>query len=77
MTHTEIIFTGPTCRCVRTSATTYLVRAHDGRELGRLVWHTRWRKYSFTPAPGTCFDSTALTTIGVWMRRLSRDHPQP
>jgi hypothetical protein len=74
-TFPDVVYVGHTCACVRAGSMVparFEVLTRDGRLVGQIRWHQRWRVYSFVPEPGTAWDSGTLSEIGVWIRRLNR-----
>lgn len=39
-------------------------------ELGRIKWHSKWRRYCLFPNDGTIWDSTCLTTVTKFIKDL-------
>ena len=72
---TTLRYRGQACLCVQQGPSSFQIVALEGRVLGRLCWHPRWHRYSFVPEPGTAWNSTSLTEIALWLRRLSREGP--
>jgi len=45
-------------------------------ELGRISWFSNWRRYTFSPRPGTTFDSECQLEIGEMLGRFTEEHNQ-
>lgn len=45
--------------------------------LGMISWYSPWRKYVFSPAPGTVFEEDCLRTIAEFVEAQTRQHKQP
>lgn len=43
------------------------------RVLGKVAWHSPWRRYTFQPMPQTVFDAECLTTITTFLRIQTDD----
>jgi len=41
---------------------------HDGVSLGTIEWFSRWRKYSFFPAPETVYEEVCLREISRFIQ---------
>lgn len=51
------------------------VKTSDGHFLlGQVRWFSRWRKYSFMPAPDTVFEERCLTDIAEWCQAWTAEH---
>jgi hypothetical protein len=49
------------------------VRAKVGGFLGQVRWFSRWRKYSFFPAPGCVFEGTCMREISQFIEDRTTD----
>ena len=45
-----------------------------GIHLGRVVWHTPWRKYCFFPAGKTLFDEGCLGILATFVEWETKKH---
>ncbi len=50
------------------------VMAKAGGFLGQVRWFSRWRKYSFFPAPDCVFEETCLGDIADFIKWATRSH---
>lgn len=42
-------------------------------ELGLVSWHGAWRRYAFSPAPGTLYEAVCLRDIANFCDRLTQE----
>ena len=75
----ERIFVGSFCQCVRqplgpgqTHPAYALVSHVDQEIIGKLTWEGGTRRYVLETKPKSRWNSTALSEVALWMRKLSR-----
>lgn len=44
-----------------------------GIPLGEIRWYSHWRKYTFSPNPGTVFDNTCLIEIAAHCEAIQKN----
>ena len=44
-------------------------------ELGKIMWHHRWKKHVFEPYMDTYFDNKCLTQISEFLIELDKKYP--
>jgi hypothetical protein len=75
----DLVYAGSFCHCVRqplvpgqTHQAYALVSHVDQQIIGKLTWHEGTRRYVLETKPKSLWNSTALSEVALWMRKLSR-----